>query len=177
MKKKLEKRLTYLYSGELISVILFIFVSYLLNRAYPSLQLYSLYSFWVSFLFLEFLLLQGTIYWYLKLQRLRIENTSISPIRIVRQLQYFKKLNMVLIIVSIIVFAVDFVKWYPSFPLGGLSIAGFVYIFAVLEYINYFYVQLSYDNISDIKYLLKTKKLKRACISKDFKRNSYIKSI
>ncbi|MFJ8248164.1 general stress protein [Peribacillus asahii] len=172
MKKKLEKRFTYLYSGELASLILFVFVSYLLNRAYPSLQLYSLYSFWVSFLFLEFLLLQGTIYWYKKLKRLRSENTSITPIRTVRQLQRFKKLNMVLIIVSIIVFVFDFVKWYPSLPVAGLSIAGFVYIFAVLEYVNYFFVQLSYDNISDIKYLLKTKKLKQACISKDFKRNS-----
>ncbi|MFY0757289.1 general stress protein [Metabacillus dongyingensis] len=171
MKKKLEKRLTYLYSGELASIILFVFVSYLLNRAYPSLQLYSLYSFWVSFLLLEFLLLQGTIYWYTKLKGLRSENTSITPIRTVRQLQRLKNLNMVLIIVSIIVLAFDFIKWYPSLPLGGFLIAGFVYIFAVLEYINYFYVQLSYDNISDIKYLLKTKKLKEACISKDFKRN------
>ncbi|MEH6943133.1 general stress protein, partial [Bacillus sp. JJ722] len=28
----------------------------------------------------------------------------------------------------------------------------------------------SYDNSSDIKYLLKNKKLKQSCISKDFKR-------
>jgi hypothetical protein len=172
VKKKLEKRLAYLYSGELSSIIIFIFVSYLLNYAYSNLQLYSLYSFWVSFILLEFLLLQGTIYWYTKFKRLRNENTSITPIQTVRQLQRFKKLNIVLIIIPIIAFAFDFVKWYPSLPLGGLSIAGFVYIFAVLEYVNYFYVQLSYDNISDIKYLLKTKRLKQACISKDFKRIS-----
>ncbi|MEH7148493.1 general stress protein, partial [Priestia megaterium] len=31
-------------------------------------------------------------------------------------------------------------------------------------------IQLSYDNISDIKYLLKSKKLKQSCMNKDFKR-------
>ncbi|MEH6944739.1 general stress protein, partial [Bacillus sp. JJ722] len=132
MKRRIEKRLVYLYTGEFVSIISLIFVSYLLNITFSSLQLYSLYSFWVSFFLLEFLLLQGTIYWYTKLKRLRIENTSITPMHIVRQLQHINKLNMVLIIISNIMFAIDFVKWYPSLPLGGLLIAGFVYIFAVL---------------------------------------------
>lgn len=71
MKRTLEKRLSYLYTGELFSIITFIFTSYLLNHAYPTLHLYSLYSFWVSFLLLEFILLQGTIYWYVKWKRLK----------------------------------------------------------------------------------------------------------
>ncbi|WP_163243323.1 general stress protein [Bacillus aquiflavi] len=170
MKEMLEKRLLYLYSGELSSIIVFVFVSYLFNYAYPNLQLYSLYSFWLSFILLEWLLLQGTIYWYVKLKRLRNENTSITPIKIVRQLHCLKTLNIVMMITTIIAFIFDFIKWYPSLPLGGLSIALFIYIFAILEFINYFYIQLSYDNISDIKYLLKSKKLKKSCMNKDFKR-------
>ena len=126
----------------------------------------------MSFLFLEFLLLQGTFYWYTKLKRLRIENTSITPIRTIRQLQHCKKMNIALIVFSILAFVFDMVRLYPLLPIGGLSIAAFIYIFAVLEYINYFYIQLSYDNISDVKYILKSKKLKKACISKDFKRIS-----
>ncbi|MGE1166996.1 general stress protein, partial [Peribacillus simplex] len=39
MKHNLEKRLSYLYTGELFSVITFIFTSYLLNYAYPTLHL------------------------------------------------------------------------------------------------------------------------------------------
>lgn len=54
LKKTLEKRLAYLYSGELFSIITFVPVSFLLNYALPNLQLYSLYSFWVSFILLEF---------------------------------------------------------------------------------------------------------------------------
>lgn len=170
VKKRVEKRPAYLYSGELVSIIVFVFVSYLLNRTYPGLHLFSLYSFWVSFLLLEFFLLQGTVYWYTKLKRLKTENTSVTPLQIVRLLWQLKKLNIVLIVVTIIAFVFDFIRWYPSLPIGGLIIAGIIYVFAVLEYINYFYVQLSYDNISDLKYLLKTRKLKQATIGKDFKR-------
>lgn len=171
LKYKLEKRLAYLYSGELVSLVLFVILSYAANYLYPTLQLYSLYSFWISFVFLELLLLQGTFYWYIKLKRLRKENISITPMKIVRQLHHLKILNISLIFISLIAFIVDFIKWYPSFPLGGLQISFFIYIFAVLEYINYFYIQISYDNISDMKYLLKSKKLKRSCMNKDFKRN------
>lgn len=171
LKYKLEKRLAYLYSGELVSLVLFVILSYAANYLYPTLRLYSLYSFWISFIFLELLLLQGTFYWYIKLKRLRKENISITPMKIVRQLHRLKILNISLIFISLIAFIVDFIKWYPSFPLGGLQISFFIYIFAVLEYINYFYIQISYDNISDIKYLLKSKKLKQSCMNKDFKRN------
>ncbi|MGE7111471.1 general stress protein [Lysinibacillus sp. NPDC047702] len=169
-KKKLEKRLSYLYSGELSATILFIFVSYYVDRAFPNLQLYSLYSFWISFFLLEFLLLQGTIYWYSKLKRLRIENMSMTPVWIVRLLKRLKLINIILVFVSIVMFVIDFVQFYSSLPIKGLITTVFIYIFAVLEFINYFYIQLSYDNISDIKYLLKTKKLKQSCIRKDFQR-------
>ncbi|MBJ8052463.1 general stress protein [Bacillus cereus] len=172
MKSNLEKRLSYLYTGELFSVITFIFTSYLINYAYPTLYLYSLYSFWVSFLLLEFLLLQGTFYWYVKWKRLKKEKTSVTPIWIIQYLKILKKINIGLIITGLIMFIIDFLIWYPHLPLGGLSFALFVYVFALFEYINYYHVQLSYDNISDIKYLIKSKKLKQSCMSKDFQRTS-----
>lgn len=172
MRGNIEKRLSYLYTGELFSVITFIFTSYLINYAYPTLYLYSLYSFWVSFLLLEFLLLQGTVYWYVKWKRLKKEKTSVTPIRMIQYLKVLKKINIALIVTGFITFTIDFVIWYPHLPLGGLSFALFVYVFALFEYINYYHVQLSYDNISDIKYLIKSKKLKQSCMSKDFQRIS-----
>ena len=96
MKSNLEKRLSYLYTGELFSVITFIFTSYLLNYAYPTLHLYSLFSFWISFLLLEFILLQGAIYWYVKWKRLKKEKTSITPIRMIQYLKVLKKINIAL---------------------------------------------------------------------------------
>ena len=114
-------------------------------------------------------MLQGTIYWYVKLKRLRNENNPITPIKVVRQLHSLKMVNMIIIVLTIIVFAFDFVKWYPSLPLGGLTVTFFIYIFAILEFVNYFYTQLSY-NISGIKNLLRNRKLKKSCMNKDFKR-------
>ncbi|MGG3805434.1 general stress protein [Metabacillus fastidiosus] len=170
MKVHLEKRFHYLFTGESFAVIMFIFLSFLLNKVYPSLKLYSLYSFWCSFFLLEFLLVQGSIYWYSKWNRLRKENISVTPVRVVQWLVRIKRWNIWLIIVIPVSFIIDFFTYYPSFPTGGLSIAGFIYIFAILEYINYFHIQLSYDNPADIKYLLKHKRLKQACLSKDFER-------
>lgn len=175
MKKVLEKRLVYLYSGELSSIIVFIPVSYLLNYTFPNLRLYSLYSFWVSFFLLEFLLVQGTMYWYAKLKRLRDDKSDRNPIKIFRMLHRLKTLNIVIILIASIAFAFDFNKWYPSYPLGGLSIAFFIYVFAILEFINYFYIQISYDNISEIKNLLKSRKLKISSMNKDFKRMRKLK--
>jgi len=174
LRNTLERRLHYLYSGELTSTIVFIIVSYVFNLVFPNLHLYSLLSFWVSFFLLEFLLLQGTYYWYSKLRRLRTEKISITPIKTVLQLQKFKKLNKIVIVLAVLAFIVDFVKWYPSLPIWGIAVAVFIFIFAILEYINYFYIQLSYDNLSDIRYLMKEKKFKKSCISKDFERILYV---
>ena len=47
----------------------------------------------------------------------------------------------------------------------------FAYIFGVAEYINYYHVQLMYNNKNDWRYLLTYKKLKVASLNKDFKEN------
>jgi len=169
MKKDLDRRLSYLYTGECSAVIVFLVISFLVNQAYPELRLYSLTSFWVSFFLLEFLLLQGTVYWYSKRKVLRKENRSITPDRIVRLLRTLKKWNVGLIIVIPGMFILDLVKMDPV-PSGGLYVAGFIYLFSILEYINYFHIQLSYDNNSDIKNLIRSKKLKKACLRRDFER-------
>lgn len=152
-----------------MSLIMFVFISYLVNYTYPDLHLYSLFSFWSSFLLLEFILLQGSIYWFVKWKRLKRENTSVAPIRLVQRLWVSKKWNLGMITVIPGAFVADCMIWHPAVPLG-LVIAGFIYIFAILEYINYFHIQLSYDNRSDINSLKQTKRLKQACLSKDFKR-------
>ncbi len=86
-----------------------------------------------------------------------------------------KKWNLGMIIVTPGAFVADCMIWHPAFPLG-LVIAGFIYVFAILEYINYFHIQLSYDNRSDIKSLKQTKRFKQACLSKDFKRLEHLKA-
>lgn len=170
MKRRLEKRLAYLYSGELFSIITFVPVGFIVNHQFPNLHLYELYSFWISFLLLEFLLLQGTVYWYVKLKRLRKENNPLASLKVIRQLHGLKKVNVIMIFTAMVAFAIDFIKWYPSLPLGGLLLTFFIYGFAILEFINYYYIQLSYDNVSDIKKLIRSRKLKISSMNKEFKR-------
>ncbi|WP_213519657.1 general stress protein [Paenibacillus montaniterrae] len=172
MRKRIEKRLSYLHSGELFAAISFIFVACYASYVYPSLRLYALFSFWTSFILLELLLLQGSMYWHSKIKRLREEHTIATPIKIVRQLHRLKSLNLALIILSGLAFMFDLIKWQSSTPTASLVIAFFIYAFAVLEYINYFHIQLSYDSISDIKNLLQSRRLKQSSMNKDFKRLS-----
>ncbi|MED1916805.1 hypothetical protein P4V64_15925 [Bacillus thuringiensis] len=75
-----------------------------------------------------------------------------------------------MIILAPVLFMIDMWRWQAALPVAGLTIVGGIYALGVLEYINYFHLQLSYDNRSDMKYLMKTKRLKQACISKDFQR-------
>ncbi|QFT87563.1 hypothetical protein FIU87_02765 [Bacillus sp. THAF10] len=172
MKHKLKKRLTYLYTGELISVILFIFLSYLLNHTFPKLQLYGLVSFWLSFILFEFLLLQGVLYWTSKLRKMKAGHTPVTPTNVVRLLKKLQTVNIGFIFLAGVGFFLDWIRLQPALPIGGLSLSFFIFVFAILEYINYFHIQLSYDNRSDLKHLLRTKRLKQACLKRDFVRIS-----
>ncbi|MCU0465801.1 MAG: hypothetical protein MUF38_14695 [Anaerolineae bacterium] len=44
-----------------------------------------------------------------------------------------------------------------------------LFVLAVLEYINYFHVQLMYDTPYDIRFLLRQKKLKQGLIPREFR--------
>ncbi|WP_205414529.1 hypothetical protein, partial [Klebsiella pneumoniae] len=73
---------------------------------------------------------------YVKWKRLKKEKTSVTPIRMIQYLKRLKKITIAFIITGFITFTIDFIIWYPHLPLGGLSFTLFIYIFALLEYIN-----------------------------------------
>lgn len=81
-----------------------------------------------------------------------------------------KMINVWFMLFSILLFGIDIVVHSPSLSIYGLGLSGFLFIIAILEFTNYFYIQLSYDHAADIKYLMRTKKCKRSSLSKDFKR-------
>ena len=43
--------------------------------------------------------------------------------------------------------------------------------FGILEHINYYHRQLSIDNLADVKYVLRNKKLKVASLAKNLRDN------
>lgn len=167
MKSKLEKRFTYLYTGELTAVIMFIGLSYLWNRTFPDYHLYTLFSFWASFLLFLFILVQGTIYWYSKRKQLQTSNSVEAPVPVLNSLRICKRLNVALIVFIPIMFIFDMSKSGYESPVSGVFVALFFYTFAIVEHINYYHVQLSYDNREDLSYLLRHKKLKRSILNKE----------
>lgn len=48
-----------------------------------------------------------------------------------------------------------------------ISLASFIFIFGVAEYINYYYVQLSYNNLDNLVSLIKLKNLKKSALNKE----------
>ncbi|CAM3989939.1 general stress protein [Mesobacillus zeae] len=170
MKENLKERLKYLYTGEGFSIILFIFCAYSWYLVFPDMELHTLFSFWLSFFILEFILLQGFLYWYVKYRRLMMTGCSLTPEWLIRLLKTCKRINIILLSVTFIVMLAEFMIAPVSIPGSSIRIVIFIYIFSTAEYINYYHLQLSYDNKSDLKTLFQIKKLKRSPLSKDLAR-------
>jgi hypothetical protein len=47
-------------------------------------------------------------------------------------------------------------------------VGGGMGVLALLEYLNYFHLQLSYDNRADVRHLLRQRRLKRGIIARTF---------
>ncbi|MFP3893910.1 general stress protein [Exiguobacterium indicum] len=118
----------------------------------------------------ELLLIQGAWYWYSKSSRLKKEGTSITPKPVVRRLRHCRIINLELIVLTACAFGLDWIRFQSDFPVYGLRITLFLYVFAILEYINYFHIQLMYDNRSDVQYLIQNRRLKRSALYKDMQR-------
>ncbi len=58
--------------------------------------------------------------------------------------------------------------WGDTLSSADMIIGVLLYTLTALEYVNYFYVQLSYDNRKDLNYLLSQKTLKRGLIAREF---------
>ncbi|SDD76770.1 hypothetical protein SAMN05216270_107140 [Glycomyces harbinensis] len=66
---------------------------------------------------------------------------------------------------------VMFTGWSALNAPGAATYLGLGFaVFAVLEYVNYFYTQLSYDNIADLRYLT-ARGLRRAHLAIDLERH------
>ena len=141
---------------------------------FPLLALYVLFKYsFVDVLFLEyglvvciFILMQGQHYWKLKLYRL-----TNKPFNSQKNLLLFsraKRINIVLLILMPAVFYIQLLLSDQFIKTTDLFIWALVAnLFAILEHINYYHVQLSIDNSADVRYVLQHKKLKKASLKKD----------
>lgn len=132
--KELEKRLIYLFTGELFAVTTFTFI-YL--RELAASQSYALmYALGV----LNFILLQSSFYWFIKWCRWRRKTACVPGL--IPLFAVLKKINVILLCIAPLLFLLEMFMWKRStLPIELLGL--FVYFFAIIEYINYFHIQLT----------------------------------
>lgn len=116
------------------------------------------------------ILYQGQWYWKLKLDRLQGEQIDQE-----KNLDFFRKWkyrNGLLIFFMIPVFLFQAYLWTWDFFTKDIVLwAIVVNVFAVLEHINYYHIQLMIDNKYDMRFVVKNKRLKTASLAKDLKEN------
>lgn len=150
MHKKLSTKFFNLFFGELSATILFalVWVEFIYMVDWAGIYLTSGYTI-AAFILLEFILLQGSFYWYVKWkQAKRGEMQPLSePLRLV--FLFCKRINLFLVASGLVLFVYliftnsIYLYWYT-----------FLYLFAVAELINYYYVRLSYQTAREWKELL-----------------------
>jgi hypothetical protein len=168
MRKKVEKTLFGLWAGELFAVVCFALLWLIYAQQFEWAEPYV--TSWPSvyaFALLEFILLQGSYYWFVKWKQVRRGCFSHLPDRHLRLFQVFKRINLFLIAIGLLfliyqwkVFSVDF-YWFV-----------FLYVFAILEYINYYHVRLSYQTIDEIKDFLRQRGFRRSKLASEWKTRS-----
>ncbi|RID83630.1 hypothetical protein D1953_15090 [Peribacillus asahii] len=165
MQKKVQKKLFNLFTGELFATIMFavLWMMYLQLFKWTGPYLTSFSSLY-AFALLEFILLQGSYYWFLKWKQVQRKDYSHLPYRQLRIFRLFKRLNLFLIGIGIIIMIYQLIV----FPLHFYWFI-FLYIFAIIEYINYYHIRLSYQSIDEMKDFIRQKKLRSSKLAEDLK--------
>ncbi|WMX53821.1 hypothetical protein [Peribacillus sp. R9-11] len=164
MKKKVEKKLYNLMFGEFSALIMFAFIwviyIYILDKFDHYLtSMQNIYA----FILLEFILLQGSIYWYLKWRKVKDNksyNLSDSQLYI---FLWLRRINVFLLCLGFIIFLKN--TNYSPINFNGFYL--FLYCFALIEYINYYHLRLSYQTPQEIKEFLRQKGLRRSILARE----------
>ena len=144
MKNHLKKTLINLAVGELVAIIMFwtnffIFKKYITNTTSIIPIIFTLFV-------LSFILIQGSIFWLILLKR--ISNKNFAKTSLGKIYNHLRKLDIILLYLSILTLIVN----HQTFTTKIISLS--IWIFAIIEYINYYKVRLSYKQNVLINYIL-----------------------
>ena len=154
----MKQKLTNLAVGELVAVVVFWINFFLFKKLLITTK--SLISISFSLFILSFILIQGSIFWWILIKR--ISKPGFAEKYAGRVYNVLKILDVVLLCIGAAVIILN----YSTFHMTILSIA--VWIFAAIEWINYYKSQLSYslNPIVLLKYTLQGK-LRKSRIAKE----------
>jgi hypothetical protein len=163
MQKRVTRKLFSLYTGELFAAFTFALMWLLYIQLFEwSVPYLTSFSSLYAFALLEFILLQGSYYWYLKLKQVKRNDFSNLPARQLRTFAIFKRMNSWYILIGLLVLIYQIISkpkeiyWFI-----------FLFLFAVIEHINYYYFRLSYQSIEELKELKRQKGFRRSKLAKE----------
>lgn len=161
VKDQLQRRLRCLWTLELANALFFFPLFYYVISLNLRLGWFSL----VSLIVVCAELVVGAAFWFLKSRALAASEPLSRPDT--RRTFHATKLAFAAALpVLFALFVVRAFVQHDASP-GELLVGGGLMIMALLEYINYYHVQLSYDNRADLQYLLTHRRLKRAVMVRD----------
>ena len=149
-KEALRRRYHYLWTGEALAAALF--AAFLLWSIYQ----HGVWQQWIARIYsvgvVIAILVQGIVWWRLKLRMLN-NNQRHMPVPALKSFQVWRRINWLLIgsfplVVALAAQLTDQLSITTDTMFGLLFLGG-----AVLEQINYYYVQLMYDSSYDWAYL------------------------
>lgn len=167
-KRRLIKRLKWYYPAERFHTFV----------TFPVLLVYLLFMHPIEHMILLayglvvciIILYQGQFYWKLKLNRLTGKHVEQE-----NNIHFFKKskrLNSLLILLMPLGLLIQLYVQKWNFDSNDMLLWGILAnVFAILEHVNYYYIQLMIDNQYDLAYVLKNKRLKKASLAKDLIEN------
>ena len=155
-KELLKKKLINLASGELAAVLVFWMNFFLLKK-------WILISISFSLFLLTFILIQGSIFWWILIKR--ISNPGFAEKYTGKIYKILKKLDFILLAVGIFVILLNHGE------VSTFIISFSIWIFALIEWVNYYQLQLSYSlNPAILWRYIRYRKLKKSKIAKEIEK-------
>ena len=157
-KSKIKQELTKLWIGELVAVIsfwicFFIFKKWLINTKMLISVIYPLTV-------LSLILIQGSIYWLILLKRISMPQFAITNTRKIYGI--LKIVDVILLCLGIPIIILNYVN------VTVMISAIFILAFALIEWINYYKIRLSYSyNPLVLLRLIKNGKLSKSRLAKE----------
>lgn len=158
LKKRMKQKLINLAVGELVAVTVFWMNFFIFKKLLITAK--SLITISFPLFILSFILIQGAVFWYILAKRMSKPGFALKYTgKIYSKL---KVLDVILLFVGVLVIILN----YSGFL--TMLIAFAIWIFAVIEWVNYYKLQLSYslNPLILLKYIMQ-RKLRKSKIAKE----------
>ena len=158
MKGHIKQKLYSLASGELVALAVFWLNFFLFKKWLTTPQ--ALISIAYPLLLVSLILLQGSLYWLILIKRLRKPSFAFKQTGRIYGL--LRQVDLILLALGMPIILIEFSSW----PVSLIAVA--IWLFALIEWTNYFHWQLSYS-LNPLVLLSKVakRKLRKSKIAKE----------